>query len=94
MNGKYEDYTGTVGDLGSGQPVEMLSYSRVSSIFWNAFANEMEKQHGALPAESVLVMKSKCTRWMLDGMEGQIERCAARMVKQEGADYLNSARGQ
>jgi len=78
MNGKYEDLTSVVGELG------MYSYDRPAWTFWNAFANRLMKL-GFTRDAALDVLKSKHTRWMLDHKgESAIERLAERLA----ADYV------
>lgn len=72
LNGKYQDFTVIVGDLG------MYSYDRPAWTYWNAFANQLVME-GYTKEQALEILKSKHMRWMLD-VEGEdkIERAAER----------------
>lgn len=62
-------------------PIEMYSYSRPSSIFWNAFMNGLI--HGGMTEkQAVDWLLSKKARWLLDGdMADKIEELAFNYAK-------------
>ena len=86
-----EDYTGTFGDqpdtraamdLLGPPPVTMFQYSRVASIFWNAFANTL-RARGLSEQEVFDQMQSKGVRYMLDGdLSDKLERAAVEMANE------------
>jgi hypothetical protein len=56
----------------------MYSYERVAYVYWNAFANRL-MQRGYTQSEAMEILKSKHTRWMLDGADDKVELLAKRM---------------
>lgn len=74
-----EDYTGKLGQLGSGKEWEMHSYERVAYEFWNAFANQLRRR-GLAEEEIKDELQSKGPRWMLDAHSDLIEKLAFRMA--------------
>jgi phage pi2 protein 07 len=81
-----KDYTGKLGQLYTvgydGKPYEwaMYSFSRVSSIFWNAFANKLRKE-GKSDEKIKEILQHRDMRHMLDNDEDKIAELAEEMAK-------------
>ena len=57
----------------------MYSYSRPSSIFWNAIYNALINQ-GWSEEKAIEWLRSKDPRWMLDNHETEIQNLAEKMI--------------
>jgi hypothetical protein len=73
-----QDFTGKFGQLGSQEEWEMYSFERVSSVFWNGFANELGKR-GYNLNQIKTILQSKLMRQLLDGDDSKIEDLGAAM---------------
>lgn len=74
------DFTLQLGQLGQECEVPMYSFSRVSSIFWSAFLNELIAS-GMSEKKAKEEIQSKGVRWMLDSEGEMVEDLAKEMAK-------------
>ena len=67
------DITGDIGSLHSDAKCTMYSYERPAYNFWNGVAKGMLK-NGATKEEVYWWLSSKNARWLLDAMDGDLQK--------------------
>jgi hypothetical protein len=79
------------GDLSSDDAIEIYSYDRVSSMFYNALMNSLINSHGYTEEEAVQFCQSKAPRFALDNKIGDmINKAAKSFAKTDALTWHNN----